>query len=105
MLKLYNFDRSPFGWKVRIVLAEKNVPYESIVPENKNEDPAFAKMNPFRLTPVLQFDDGRTLYESTIINEYLEEAYPSPAMLPKDPFERARVRMIEDTTDQHFYQM
>ena len=105
MLKLYNFERSPFGWKVRIVLAEKNVHYEAIAPENKNEDPAFAKMNPFRLTPVLQLEDGRTLYESTVINEYLEEAYPTPSMLPRDPYERARVRMIEDTTDQHFYAM
>ena len=105
MLKLYNFERSPFGWKVRIVLAEKQVQYEAIAPENKNEDPAFARLNPFRLTPVLQLEDGRTLYESTVINEYLEEVYPNPPMLPRDPYERARVRMIEDTTDQHFYQV
>jgi len=103
MLKLYAFDRSPFGWKVRVVLAEKNVPYEMIVPENKNEDPAFARLNPIRKTPVLVLGDGRALYESTVINEYLEEAYPQPAMLPKDPFERARVRMIEDTFDQYVY--
>jgi glutathione S-transferase len=103
MLKLYCFDRSPFGWKVRLVLAEKGVAYESIVPQNKAEDPAFGKLNPFRLTPVLVLEDGRTIYESTVVNEYLEDAYPSPAMLPKDPYERARVRMIEDTTDQYVY--
>ena len=102
MLKLHNFDRSPYGWKVRIVLAEKKVPYESVVPENKNEDPAFARLNPFRMTPVLQLEDGRTLYESTIINEYLDEAYPEPALLPRDPYERARIRLLEDTTDQYF---
>ncbi len=103
MLKLHNFDRSPFGWKVRIALAEKNVPYETVIPQNKNEDPAFARLNPFRLTPVLELEDGRTIYESTIINEYLEEAYPRPSMLPRDPYERARVRMLEDTTDQYVY--
>jgi len=103
MLKLYAFDRSPFGWKVRLVLAEKKVPYEMIVPENKNEDPAFARLNPFRKTPVLVLEDGRTLYESTLINEYLEETHPQPAMLPKDAYERARVRMVEDTFDQYFY--
>ena len=103
MLKLYAFDRSPFGWKVRVVLAEKSVPYEMIVPENKNEDPAFARLNPIRKTPVLVLEDSRTLYESTVINEYLEEAFPKPPMLPKDPFERARVRMIEDTFDQYVY--
>jgi len=101
MLKLYAFDRSPFGWKVRVALAEKNVPYEMIVPENKNEDPAFARLNPLRKTPVLVLEDGRSIYESSVINEYLEEAFPKPAMLPKDLFERARVRMIEDTYDQY----
>jgi glutathione S-transferase len=104
MLKLHNFDRSPFGWKVRIVMAEKKVPYETLAPENKAESPAFGKLNPFRLTPVLELEDGRTVYESTVIGEYLEEAYPTPAMLPKEPYERARLRMLEDTTDQYFMQ-
>jgi glutathione S-transferase len=102
MLKLWHLDRSPFGWKVRMVLKEKKIPHELAVPENKNESPAFGKLNPFRLTPVLELADGRTIYESTIINEYLEEAFPDPAMLPTDPWERARVRMLEDTTDQYF---
>ena len=102
MLKLYHLDRSPYGWKVRLVLEEKKVPYEAIVPLNKSEDPAFAKLNPFKLTPVLQLADGRAIFESTIIAEYLEEAFPNPTMMPKDPVERARLRMIEDTTDQYF---
>src|SRR5207247_4852938 len=103
MLTLHEFDRSPFGWKVRIVLAEKKVPYRTMTPQNKNEDPAFARLNPFRLTPVLEMEDGRTIYESTVINEYVEDVHPKPAMLPHDPYERARVRMIEDAFDQYFY--
>jgi len=103
MLKLYAFDRSPFGWKVRVALAEKKIKYEMIVPENKNEDPAFARLNPIRKTPVLVLEDGRSIYESTVINEYLEEVHPQPPMLPKDAYERARVRMIEDTFDQYVY--
>jgi glutathione S-transferase len=103
MLKLHHLDRSPFGWKVRMVLEEKKAPYTLVVPENKSEDPAFLKLNPFRLTPVLELDNGATIYESTVIGEYLEEVYPEPAMLPKDPYERARIRMIEDTTDQYVY--
>jgi len=101
MLKLHHLDRSPFGWKVRLVLEEKGVPYQLVIPENKSENPAFLKLNPFRLTPVLELENGGTVYESTVINEYLEDAYPDPAMLPKDPYERARIRMIEDTTDQY----
>jgi len=103
MLTLHEFDRSPFGWKVRIVLAEKKVPYRTMTPQNKNEDPAFARLNPFRLTPVLEMEDGRTIYESTVINEYVEDAFPDPAMLPRDPYGRARVRLLEDTTDQYLY--
>ncbi|HJQ97546.1 MAG TPA: glutathione S-transferase family protein [Candidatus Polarisedimenticolaceae bacterium] len=103
MLKLWHLDRSPFGWKVRLVLAEKAVPHQLVIPDNKSVDPAFAKMNPLRLTPVLELSDGRTIYESTVINEYLEETYPDPPMLPKEPWERARVRMIEDTADQYLY--
>ena len=101
MLTLHHFDRSPYGQKVRIVLNEKAIPCTLVVPENKNEDPAFAALNPFRLTPVLQLEDGRTVWESSVINEYLEETFPSPPMLPKDPWERARVRMIEDACDQY----
>lgn len=103
MLKLWHLDRSPFGWKVRMVLAEKGVPHEVVIPENKADDPAFGKLNPFRLTPVLELEGGRAIYESTVINEYLEDAYPDPPMLPKDPWERARVRLLEDTTDQYLY--
>ncbi len=103
MLKLYHLDRSPFGWKVRMVLEEKKTPYELVIPVNKSEDQAFFKLNPFRLTPVLELEDGATIYESTVINEYLEEKYPEPAMLPKDLHERARIRMIEDSTDQYLY--
>lgn len=103
MLKLYHLDRSPFGWKVRIVLAEKGAPHVAVVPENKAQDPAFLLLNPFRLTPVLQLENGHTIYESTVVNEYLEEAFPNPPMLPRDPWERARIRMLEDTTDQYVY--
>ena len=102
-MKLYHLDRSPFNWKVRIVLAEKGLSYEGIIPENKSEDAAFAKLNPFKLTTVLVTDDGRALFESTVICEYLEEAHPAPALLPKDPWQRARIRLIEDTTDQYLY--
>lgn len=101
MLKLHAFDRSPYGWKTRIVLAEKKVPYAALVPENKSESPEFARLNPLRLTPVLELEDGRTVYESSVVNEFLEETYPDPPMLPKDAYEKARVRMLEDTTDQY----
>jgi glutathione S-transferase len=102
-MKLHDLDRSPFCWKVRIVLAEKGVPYDSVPSADRQTDEAFGRLNPFRMSPVLELADGRSIYESTVICEYLEETHPQPAMLPKDAYERARVRIIEDTTDQYLY--
>lgn len=103
MLRLWHLDRSPFGWKVRMVLAEKRVPHDIVVPKDKNVSEEFGRLNPFRLTPVLEIGPGRVLYESTVICEYLEEAYPEPHLLPSEPWERARIRLLEDVTDQYVY--
>jgi glutathione S-transferase len=103
MLKLHHLDRSPFCWKVRIVLEEKHVPYQLVVPENKSEDPGIRQDQSISADTRSRAGNASTIYESTVINEYLEDAYPDPAMLPKDAYERARVRMIEDTTDQYLY--
>lgn len=103
MLRLWHLDRSPFGWKVRMVLAEKKVPHEVVVPQNKSESQEFGALNPFRLTPVLEIGPGKVLYESTVICEYLEDAFPEPALLPKDPWDRARIRLLEDVTDLYLY--
>ncbi len=103
MLRLHTYDRSPFGTKVRLVLNEKGIPFEQTTPVDKATDPEFVKLNPWRLTPVLQLEDGRTIWESTVVCEYLEEAHPQPAMLPRDPYERARLRMVEDAADQYLY--
>jgi glutathione S-transferase len=46
--------------------------------------------------PTLVLEDGRTIADSTIISEYIEETFPEPPLYPKDPYERARMRAIED---------
>jgi glutathione S-transferase len=103
--KLYEFPMSPFVRKVKVVLAEKKVPFES-VPINglkgENMTPDFLRLNPFHKVPVLQ-DEEVTLYESTAINEYLEEKYPTPNLLPKDRANRARARMLEEVFDNYFF--
>jgi glutathione S-transferase len=52
--------------------------------------------------PTVVLDDGRTIADSTIISEYIEEVYPEPPLYPKDSYERARMRMIEDLCDRSF---
>lgn len=99
MLTLYQFHSSPYCWKVRICLAEKKLEYKSIVPENREADPKFKALTPVGKVPVLVLEDGTAIYESTIINEYLQDRYPQPPLLPNDPADKARARMFEDLAD------
>jgi glutathione S-transferase len=61
----------------------------------KNKPKELLERNPYGKVPVL-VDDGTVIYESAIINEYLEEKYPEPPLMPKDPAKRARVRIWVD---------
>jgi len=99
MLTLYQFLTSPYCWKVRICLAEKKLEYKAVVPENRENDPKFKALTPVGKVPVLVLEDGTAIYESTIINEYLQDRYPQPQLLPNDPADRARARMFEDLGD------
>jgi len=104
MLKLYDYPDCPFCQKVRVVLAEKDLEYEKIfvdlrTGEQKTSD--FLRMNPYGKVPVL-VDEDEIIYDSTIINEYLEEEYPLPRLMPEDSQGRARVRMLEDYCDNSF---
>ena len=103
--KLYEFPMSPFVRKVKVVLAEKGIPFESVLingMKGDNMTPDYLKLNPFHKVPVLQ-DEEATIYESTAINEYLEEKYPTPNLLPKDRVKRARARMLEEVFDNYFF--
>lgn len=99
MLTLYQFEGSPWCWKVRIVLAEKKLEYRTVTPVNRENDPKFRALTPVGKVPVLVLEDGTPIYESTVINEYLQDRYPVPSLLPNDPADRARVRMMEEVCD------
>lgn len=89
---------SPYVRKVLVCLAVKRVPYEidPIVPFYGSDD--FARISPVRRIPVL-IDDAVTVSDSTVICEYLEDRYPTPALLPKAPAQRARARWLEEFAD------
>jgi glutathione S-transferase len=106
MMKLYDFLPCPFGQKVRIVLAEKSLTYELIqidLAQGDQRRPEFQRLNPFARVPVL-VDEDTTVYDSTIIIEYLEDEYPEPPMLPTigSSALRARARLFEDFADTSF---
>ena len=86
MIKLYDFSLSPRARKVRITLAAKGLAYEKVpidITTGEQKTPAYLAIHPYGKVPALQ-DNGTTVYESTIIMEYLNEAYPTPPLLPDD---------------------
>jgi glutathione S-transferase len=104
VIKLYDFKSSPNCQRVKIVLAEKNLPHD-IAPidlrAQEQKTPEYLKLNPYGKVPVLT-DDATVLYESLIINEYLDEKYPNPPLMPKDPAKRAKARILIDYGMAHF---
>lgn len=78
-----------------MVLAEKQLPYELIEVDLKNKPRELYELNPYGKVPVL-VDEGAAIYESAIINEYLEEKYPDLPLMPKDLVARAKVRIWID---------
>jgi glutathione S-transferase len=104
MLKLYDYPDCPFCQKVRVVLAEKDLEYEKIFVDLRKQEqklPDFLRLNPYGKVPVL-LDEDEVIYDSTVINEYLEDEYPLPRLMPEDSGGRARVRMLEDYCDNSF---
>ena len=94
MLKLCGFHISNYHNKVRIALLEKGVPFDEDPGCSPSQKEEFLARSPIGKVPFLELDDGRRLSESEVIAEYLEEAYPQKPLLPKDPFERAKVREL-----------
>jgi maleylpyruvate isomerase len=95
-MKLYNFFRSGTSHRLRIALNLKGLTYE-YVPVNLRAEQHlgadYKALNPQGLVPAL-VDDGRVLIQSPAIIEWLEERYPTPALLPADPEQRATVRAL-----------
>jgi len=94
MLKLCGFHLSNYHNKVRIALLEKGVAFEEDPGCSPSQKDEFLARSPVGKVPFLELDNGRRLAESEVIAEYLEEAYPQKPLLPKDPFERAKVREL-----------
>ncbi len=104
-LVLYDAPRCPYCARVRIVLAEKGVEFE-VVEIDLSDRPAWLyEKNPAGKVPVLE-EDGRPLPESAVIMEFLEERYPEPPLLPRDPADRAAVRLLvfrdDELTDPYY---
>jgi glutathione S-transferase len=98
MLKLYDFKSSPNCQRVKVVLEEKKIPYETVnvdLRAGEQKTPDYLKINPYGKVPAIA-DGDTVLYESCVINEYLDEKYPAPQLMPTDPTARAKARILID---------
>src|ERR1700755_3638482 len=93
MMTLYSGITDPFSHRCRIVLYEKGMDFEIIDVDLMNKPEDLAMMNPYNRPPVLVERD-LVLYESNIINEYIDERFPHPQLMPADPVMRARARLF-----------
>lgn len=96
-MKLYNYWRSTSSWRVRIALALKNLPYEYVSVHlvrdgGQQHSASHRAKNAMEQVPVLELDDGTLITQSLAIMAYLDEAHPTPALMPTDLVLRARVR-------------
>jgi glutathione S-transferase len=91
-MELYTARVCPFAHRTRLALLEKGLEFEHIEIDLKNKTPRFLEVSPYGKVPAL-FHDGQTIYESAIINEYLDEVFPNPSLMPNDPVLRAKARI------------
>jgi len=95
-MKLISATPSPYARKVRIQLLEKGLPFELITEVPWNDDTTVPAYNPLEKLPVLILDDGRAVYESAYILEWIERMHPQPALMPadRDAYLEARRYMV-----------
>ncbi len=93
MMTLYSGTTDPFSQRCRIVLFEKGMDFQVIDVDMFNKPEDLAVVNPYNKVPVLVERD-LVLYEANIINEYIDERFPHPQLMPADPVMRARARLF-----------
>ncbi|APH56515.1 Glutathione S-transferase family protein [Granulibacter bethesdensis] len=104
MRTLYHLPLCPFSRKVRVVLAERKLPFELKVEKVWERRPEYLEMNPAATVPVLVEQNGLPIPDSSVICEYLEEAYPDISLLGRSLAERVETRRLAAWFDGRFYQ-
>ena len=106
MITLYQFGNSVCCQKVRITLKEKELTWDTIdvnLFTNEQYAPNYLKLNPKGVVPTL-VHDGRSIIESTLICEYLDDAFPNPRLTPDDPHARAHMRLWSKMVDEGLHE-
>ena len=102
MRLLYHMPLSPFARKVRLVLAEKRLPFELRLEKTWERRPEYLELNPAGTVPTLIEDNGMVIPDSGVICEYLDEAYPDSGLMGRTLAERVEVRRMTAWFDGKF---
>lgn len=100
--KLYNTQGCPYARRTRIVLYEKEVDFDVHEVDLSNKSEEFISVSPYGKVPVLAIN-GMSVYESNVVNEYLDEVHETPRLLPKTPEQRALARSWMAFADDYFF--
>ena len=104
IMTLYAGTSDPYSHRTRIVLFEKDVECQIVEVDVSKKPRELADLNPYNQVPTL-VDRDLVLYESNIINEYLDERLPHPPLMPVDPVSRARARLMLLRFDRDWYNL
>lgn len=102
MRKLYHYWLCPFSRKIRILLSEKKLSFQSVLIKPWENNSSFLPLNPEGLPPVLTDDDGKNIANAYAIAEYLDEVYFEPSFLGKTSAQRAEARRLAAWFDEKF---
>lgn len=100
-MELFTARVCPYAHRSRLALLEKGLEFEHIEIDLKNKSERFLAVSPYGKVPAL-FHDGKTIYESVIINEYLDEVFPNPPLMPKSYTYRAKARIWTHYCNEYF---
>lgn len=101
-IEIYSAALCPFALRSRLTLLEKGIPFKLIEIDLQNKPAYFRDISPHGKVPVLKHGDQR-VWESALINEYLEEMFPNPPLLPKSPMQRAQARIWINFADTRLF--
>ncbi|MBD2072045.1 glutathione S-transferase family protein [Leptolyngbya sp. FACHB-671] len=101
-IELYSAALCPFAHRTRLALIEKGLPFKLIEIDLRNKPENFKEISPYGKVPVLKHGKNR-VWESAIINEYLEETFPERPLLPQAPIQRAQARIWINFADTRLF--
>jgi glutathione S-transferase len=101
-VKLYNAQRCPYARRTRMVLHEKQIDFDVYEVDLSNKSEEFLSVSPTGKVPVIVVD-GESIYESNVVNQYLDEVTDEPKLMPGDPKRRAHARIWMAFADTDFF--